>query len=116
MVAESFDIEVRRSVRHTKDDNSSQLIEHVEHISDFFSSNYFEGFVVGADKSTVFCYFEPAKPNATSDEVPLIFAQIYIENGDERSFFYIEPSQNDSYIFYKTDDIFSNVLADGLFK
>ncbi len=111
LVSENIDIEVRYSYK----DKPSV----VEHADNFFTSNNYIGYVEGEPKSTVICYLE--KPKTPTDQA-LIYAQIRLEQNDQKKeYFYIEPlakkeSNELSYIIYRSDDIDSAVMPNGVFN
>lgn len=108
-MATGFDIEIRypSSGRPT------------EHVHDFFSQNYYTGIVEDVPGSNVVCYFEKS---STESSPPLVFAQISIKNEDENAIYYVEPVLNSTnssankYIVYKSDDILSEIISNGVFK
>ena len=113
LVADHFDIEIRypTSKRPT------------EHIHDFFTQNYYTGIVEDVPGSYVVCYFE--KPsNSTEHKQPLVYAQISIKNEDENVVYFVEPINNVTshddepakYIVYRSEDIISDVISNGIFK
>jgi hypothetical protein len=128
LVADHFDIELRYS---SKSGLSSK------HIGDFFTRNYYIGYVDGESNSRVLCYFEPKsntsiwsssiieteseQKNSLNDKSsPLIYAQIIIDNEQEKTVYYIEPKttsdSNTEYIVYRSEDIQSLIYSDGIFK
>ncbi len=112
LVSDKVDVEVRYS-------NNK-----IEHINNYFTSNNYIGFVDGEPQSSVTCYIEQFVEPNQSITYPLIYAQIRLENDDKKEYFYIEPiflKENSSdkrtkYIIYRTDDIASDVLNEGVFK
>lgn len=115
LVSNNLDIEVRYSFIDKPD-----LIEHHDN---YFASNNYIGFVEGESKSSVVCYLENKEYNS-ENELPLIYAQIRLENNDKKEYFYIEPSfindyknQNEAkYIVYRSDDINSGIISNGIFN
>ncbi len=112
LMADKVDIEVRYA-----DGNKPS-----EHINDFFTSNYYSGFVEGESRSNVICYFEKnSTANKNGSVAPLIYAQIQILNNKEHSIYYIEPlidqnSNSNKYLVYRVDDIESDILSNNIFK
>lgn len=102
LVADNIDIEVRGNKGKS------------QHINDFFTSNYYSGFVDGVANSYVICYFE--KESDDPKIGPLIYAKVYME----KTSYYIEPvigeSKNHSYIIYSSKDIDSDVISNESFK
>ncbi|RMZ96592.1 adam 17-like protease, partial [Brachionus plicatilis] len=93
-----------------------------EFLKDSFSSNYFRGIVENESYSEVIVYFEEATQSNSSGQ-PLIFAHIRIINGTNENNFYIEPFQSSGlanskfkYLVYRTEDIDSNILSNGVFN
>lgn len=122
LVANQFDIEVRYPTTNRPS----------KHISDFFTSNYYTGIVENETGSHVLCYFEIQNNSNISVSAavagqPLIFAQISIKNENENSVYYVEPLLNTNkseieagkplkYIVYRSEDILSDVVSNGVFK
>ena len=111
LVADHVDIEVRYSTSNKPSD----------HVNDFFTSNYYIGFVEDEPRSHVICYFE--KNDTLNNELmPLIYAQIQIQNDNENIIYYIEPlldtnNQNkNKYLVYRIDDIQSDIIYNNIFK
>lgn len=110
LVADHFDIEIRypTSKRPT------------EHIHDFFTQNYYTGIVEDVSGSYVVCYFEKLSDSSQ----PLVYAQISIKNEDENVVYFVEPINNSTnyndeqpkYIVYRSEDIISDVISNGVFK
>ncbi len=105
----------------------------VEHVNNYFTSNNYIGYVVGHPRSTVTCYIEQITNDRTNIsysnftlKYPLIYAQIRLENNEpeKNEYFYIEPifishtelPDKMKYIIYKTIDIESDVISNGVFK
>jgi disintegrin and metalloproteinase domain-containing protein 17 len=97
------------------------------HLKDKFSMNYYSGFVENEERSHVVLYYEKQKnhENFTQanvmDALPIIFAQISIENKTDTTYYYIETvfdSQETmaKYLIYRSSDINSNVMPNGLFN
>lgn len=93
-----------------------------EYLKDSFSSNYFRGKVENESYSEVTVYFEEQKKYNYSDQ-PLIFAHIRIFNKTNETNYYIEPllTTNDTnsklkFLIYRSEDIQSDVLSNGVFK
>lgn len=76
--------------------------------------NNFIGYVEGEPRSTVVCYLDRKH---TSKE-PLLYAQITLEHDVKKEYYYIEPSFNNTaeYIVYRSEDIDSNIMPNGVFK
>ena len=90
-----------------------------EHVRDFFTSNYYTGIVEDVPGSHVVCYFESLGDD--KEQQPLVYVQSAIKNDDENSLYYVEPVLNSTgppfkYIAYRTDDILSDVLSNGVFN
>jgi hypothetical protein len=111
LVSDKFDIEIRYA-------SSSQPSEH---LSDFLTSNYYTGIVDNEPDSYVVCYFE--QPSASPTQ-PLVYAQISIRNERENAIYYVEPlldvtgehESSAEYIVYRSEDVQSDVIANGIFK
>jgi len=97
------------------------------HLKDQFSMNYYSGFVENEERSHVVLYYEkqPISENLTQansmDTLPIIFAQISIENTTDTTYYYIETvfdsnGKNAKYLIYRSSDINSNVMPNGLFN
>jgi hypothetical protein len=91
---------------------------------DFFSPNFYTGIVENEPNSFVICYFERQDQNTKSyDDIPLIiYAQIRIQIEKEGSTtYYVEPlvdkeTNSVKYIIYKSDDVDSGIVSNGVFK
>lgn len=93
-----------------------------EYLKDSFSSNYFRGKVENESYSEVIVYYEQ-KDNLESNVQPLIFAHIRTVDGTNETNYYIEPFQLNTgtnsklkFLIYRSEDIQSNVLSNGVFK
>lgn len=109
LVAENVRLEVRYSYP-----NKTQ---HTEYEDNHFKQNYFIGFVEDESDSSVLCYFESVPLNSTSK--PLVYAQIRIgSNNNKTQYYYVEPMFNNhnTYIVYRSDDIESDIISNGVFK
>lgn len=110
IAAENLNIELRYSNKPS------------EYLKDSFSSNYFRGKVENESYSEVTVYFEEQKKYNYSDQ-PLIFAHIRIFNMTKETNYYIEPFMTTDeanlklkFLIYRSEDIHSNVLSNGVFK
>jgi hypothetical protein len=131
ILSRRFDIYLKKDVGPLTDNFDIEIRlgpgKKPSHMKNQFASNFYTGFVDNESKSHVLCYFEKQPSNFYDDpddkllNTPLIYLQIHIVNEAESNIYYIEPlvdklTQEVKYIAYKSDDIDSDVISNGVFK